>query len=104
MLPTPSIASNKPDGKKLSLFFPGISSSDAQQGENGMGSAATSPVPVTPIDTKEARRKQMIRDGIILFLTFALAIVYLIFGPAGDFIAGRAFTVRADSRSQERIL
>lgn len=98
MLPAPSTTSNKPDKKKLTLFFPGISSKDVQQGQNDSGlpgahADASSPQSVTAEDAKETRRKQMIRDGIILFLTIALAVVYIVLGPAGEFIAGRAFTI-----------
>jgi hypothetical protein len=96
MLPAPSTATTKPDKKKLSLFFPGISSSDAPAVDGdgaGIGTGNTSPLPGTPVSAKQARRKQMIRDGIVVFLSLALSIVFLVFGPTGDFIAGRAFTV-----------
>jgi hypothetical protein len=100
MLPTPATSTNRPDKKKLSLFFPGISSSDAPNDDvNGAGAARTSAgnqstPPPTPVLAKQAQRKQMIRDGLIIAVSLILAVAFLVFGPSGDFIAGRAFTVR----------
>ncbi|KIM28943.1 hypothetical protein M408DRAFT_328998 [Serendipita vermifera MAFF 305830] len=101
MLPAPSTASNRPDKKRPSLFFPGISSGDVQQGQSGpeqlgSGSVAAetgSSRPGMSADTKAARKSQMIRDGIIFIICLALSVVYIVLGPAGEFIAGRAFTV-----------
>jgi hypothetical protein len=100
MLPSPATSAARPDKKKLSLIFPGISSSDAQNdGVNGAGASAGdfSPNPLTPVHAKQTQRRQMIRDGIIVFVSLILSVAFLVFGPAGDFIAGRAFTVRVYS-------
>jgi len=99
-------SATRPDKKKLSLFFPGISSSDVQNnGPDGVAAEAgpispgalASPSPA-PVDMKKARRKQTIRDGLIILICLVLSVAFLVFGPAGDFIAGRAFTVRVYSR------
>jgi hypothetical protein len=99
MLPAPATSTARPDKKKLSLFFPGISSSDAENdGVNGAGAGDSnagnlSPAPPTPVNAKQVQRRQMIRDGIIIFISLVLSVAFLVFGPAGDFIAGRAFTI-----------
>jgi hypothetical protein len=45
----------------------------------------------------------VIRDGLIVIISLILAVAFLVFGPTGDFIAGRAFTVRVH-QIQFRIL
>jgi hypothetical protein len=60
-----------------------------------------SPTPLTPVHAKQARRNQMIRDGLIILVSLVLSVTFLVFGPAGDFIAGRVFTVSLDSLSYD---
>lgn len=98
-------STNKADKKKLSLFFPGISSTDPQAhhqrldspvdaGAAEAGVSATSPPPSTsPTTVKETQKRMMIRDGIVIFISIVLSVAFLVFGPAGDFIAGRAFSI-----------
>lgn len=87
MLPGPSSTSNNPDKHRSSPFFPGINSSHVQQGQNesspllGAHVNASSPQPVTPKDTKEIRRNQIISIGVILLFTIALFVVYIVLAP-----------------------
>lgn len=42
---------------------------------------------------EESRKKQLLRNGLVVLVSTVLAIAFIIWGPAADFIAGRAFTV-----------
>ncbi|PVG02642.1 hypothetical protein CPB86DRAFT_532047 [Serendipita vermifera] len=40
-----------------------------------------------------SRRNYMIRDALVLLVCIILSVAFIVWGPSGDFIAGRAFTV-----------
>jgi hypothetical protein len=80
-----SLPTTRPD-KKLSLFTSSLFPNGEQSNSAG---ASGSPV----VAETTSRRKRLLRDGLILLVSIILSVAFIVWGPAGDFIAGRAFTV-----------
>ncbi|KAG8829813.1 hypothetical protein FRC17_005985 [Serendipita sp. 399] len=81
MLPT-----TRPDRKNLTIF----TSPDQQQQQPEAEAARTTTT--SPIAVNK-RRVHLLRDGLILLVSMILAVAFIVWGPKGDFLAGRAFTV-----------
>lgn len=79
--PTTMLPTSRPDNK-LTLSYP--FAGGEQQQEN----VTTSSAPVAP-----SQKGYLVREVFIRVFILILAIAFVIWGPAGDFIAGRAFTV-----------
>lgn len=76
MLPT-----TRPN-KKLSIFTGSIFPSGQQQEPD----ASAEPAPTSG-------RGRLLRTGVILLVSLILAVAFIVWGPSGDFVGGRAFTV-----------
>jgi hypothetical protein len=81
------LPSTRSDKKKPSLFTSSLFPSGEQQ-------EASTHLP------EEGRKKRLLRDGLIVVVSMVLAISFILWGPATDFIAGRAFTVSRTSSHQ----
>ncbi|KAG8765926.1 hypothetical protein FRC15_006691 [Serendipita sp. 397] len=80
MLPT-----TRPDKKSLNSFtFPAQGQQQVQEAD---AVRTTSPVAVNK------RRVHLLRDGLLILVSLILAVAFIVWGPKGDFLAGRAFTV-----------
>jgi hypothetical protein len=81
------MSATTPPAKKPYLFTTSLFQNENQAQPNEVEE------PTSP-SLQASRRNYMIRDGLVLLVCIILSVAFIVWGPSGDFLAGRAFTVR----------